>query len=150
MILHAACVIRKNRAYIFYGRSGAGKSTVCRFSPGCDIATDDITAIRKRGSQFLAWGVPQADRFPPPPKYGPFPIKGLFRLVQSKKNRVDPLSRAEAASGLIGTWKNQMQSETISKMLELLSKLTDHTPVYELQFRKDISFWKIIDKSFGD
>lgn len=146
LILHAACVIRKDRAYIFYGRSGAGKSTICRFSPGCAIATDDITALRNRGGKFLAWGIPQADRFPPPQKYGPFKINGLYRLIQSRRNKINRLSGAEAAAGLLGTWKKRMQPQTIAKMLELLSELTDHVPAYELYFRKDSSFWKCIDK----
>ncbi|MGB0035547.1 MAG: hypothetical protein WBP79_08750, partial [Candidatus Acidiferrales bacterium] len=32
-LLHAATVVREGRAYVFMGRSGAGKSTVASLSP---------------------------------------------------------------------------------------------------------------------
>ena len=144
IMLHSACVIRQNKAYLFYGASGAGKSTVCRFSPGCPIASDDLTAVRKIRGHFQAWGIPQMDRFPAPAKYGPYPIGGLFKLVKDRKTALSRLDSATAVASAMALRKNESERGTIGKTLALLGELTDHVPAYELHFKKDISFWKCI------
>ena len=146
ILLHSACVIKNNKAYIFYGISGAGKSTVCRFSPGCAIASDDLTALRIIHGRFRAWGIPQLDRFPPPPSHGPYPVKGLFLLKKGPGNRLVSIHGSTAIATALTIKNGRFDSERIGKMLELLAKLTDHVPSYELQFRKDSSFWKCIDR----
>lgn len=146
LLLHSACVIKKENAYIFYGPSGAGKSTVCKFSPQCEIASDDLTAIRKINGRFRAWGIPQLDRFPAPPKYGPYPIHGLFRIIKDRKNGLVPISASKAAASALALQKKQMQPENIIKRLELLDNLTDHVPCYELHFKKNTTFWRCIDE----
>lgn len=145
LMIHSACVIRQNQAYIFCGPSGAGKSTACSFSPDCRIASDDLTAVRKTGRRFRAWGIPQLERFPIPAKQGPFRIKGLFRLVKDRKTGLVPMSAAKAVAGALAIRQNQLSTpRKIAKTLQLLDELTDHVPGYELHFRKDPSFWKCL------
>ena len=47
-LLHAATVIRNGKAYIFTGRSGAGKSTVATLSPQGSVLTDEISLLRRK------------------------------------------------------------------------------------------------------
>src|SRR5262249_45834634 len=45
-LLHAASVVKNGQAYVFVGRSGAGKSTVASFSPQGSVLTDEISLIK--------------------------------------------------------------------------------------------------------
>jgi len=45
-LLHGATIVRDGRAYIFFGRSGAGKSTVASLSPEGSVLTDEISLVR--------------------------------------------------------------------------------------------------------
>lgn len=149
LMIHGACLIRNGQAYIFHGVSGAGKSTACSFSPDCAIASDDITAVRKLGRRYLAWGIPQLGRFPIPEKHGPCTIAGFFRLIKDPEVSIHRISGAQAAAGMLALQEKQLTPQNIRKMLVLLADLADHAPCYELHFRKDATFWHCIDKIKG-
>jgi hypothetical protein len=157
LVLHAACVVRNASAFVFVGKSGAGKSTVCSLSPHCQIATDDTTVVRRRDGKFVAWGMPACPpsggagrpgtgSFKPPADSGPFEITAIFKLVKDKTVRLVPMSGATATAGILALPFFSSEAETVGKMLELVRDLTDCVPCYELHFRKDPSFWKCIEK----
>ncbi|MCA9521170.1 MAG: hypothetical protein KC609_09360 [Myxococcales bacterium] len=56
--LHAASVVRDERAYLFVGQSGAGKSTVVRRFADGRALNDDFSAVRRRVDRFVAAGTP--------------------------------------------------------------------------------------------
>ncbi len=60
-LLHAACVTRDDRAWIFMGPSGAGKSTLARAAVerGYSYATDELTVSDGR----QVWGIERAIQF---------------------------------------------------------------------------------------
>src|SRR5712692_2638871 len=47
-LLHGSGVVRKGRAYIFFGPSGAGKTTITALSPADTILSDDLTLVVRR------------------------------------------------------------------------------------------------------
>jgi len=153
VILHGACVVKNGNAHIFYGTSGAGKSTICELSSDCIIASDDLTAIRKIGSRFLAWGMPgtgmRIAECGLRNSLGPYRIRAIFRLVQDTENRLIQLEGAKAVADILALPRTPVESARITKMLEFLDELTDHVQSYELHFRKDTSFWKCIEEVLG-
>ena len=149
LVLHAACIVRTGRAFVFVGQSGAGKTTVCTLSPHCRIATDDTTVVRRLDGKFVAWGMPGTGSFQPPADSGPFEVAAVFKLVQDKRVRLVPMSGAKATAGILALPFFSSEGEIVGKMLELVRDLTDHVPCYELHFRKDPSFWKCIDREMG-
>jgi hypothetical protein len=56
-VLHASAIVRNGKAYLFLGRSGAGKSTAVRLlkqeNPSIDIIADNNVFIRKQKDTFL-------------------------------------------------------------------------------------------------
>jgi hypothetical protein len=141
-ILHAACVVKNKRCYIFHGPSGAGKSTLCELSNGCTIASDDLTAVRKLDGKFLAWGLPARTHSSFSP--GPYPITGLFQLRQSATVRVLPVTPAKTAAAILTIPGFAVTRQQVANMLDLISELADRIPCWELHFRKDASFWNCI------
>src|SRR5437773_8348802 len=57
--LHDALpIFRDGKAYIFTGRSGAGKSTVASLSPEGSVLTDEISLLRREHGMWRAYGTP--------------------------------------------------------------------------------------------
>src|SRR5256885_3293464 len=57
-LLHAATVLRNGKAYVFFGRSGTGKSTVAALSPLGSVLTDEISLLKRIDGQWHAFGTP--------------------------------------------------------------------------------------------
>ena len=149
LVLHASAVVRNKHAYIFCGRSGAGKTTICGLSPRGRILSDDLTAVRRRNGRFLAWGLPTG-RFHPFTPPDAFPVRAIFKLVQDTRNKLSPLQGARGvAELLVMPPASFRQPDRVGKMLEVVDELTHRVPCYELRFRKDPSFWKCVKQKVG-
>jgi len=70
-VLHSAGVVKDGAAFLFLGRSGAGKTTVARLSlaQGADVLSDDLNAVIAAGSgtavgsgTAAGWGAAGASR----------------------------------------------------------------------------------------
>jgi hypothetical protein len=62
-LVHAASAIRGEKAFLFAGVSGAGKTTICRLAPSdSKLLSDEISYVRREGSLYLACGTPFAGR----------------------------------------------------------------------------------------
>jgi hypothetical protein len=87
-LLHAATVIRDGKAYIFTGRSGAGKITVASLSPQGSVLTDEISLLRRENGIWRAYGTPFWGEFKAAGSNSSAPVAGIFRLLQAPENRV--------------------------------------------------------------
>jgi hypothetical protein len=57
-LLHAATIVRNGKAFVFTGRSGAGKSTVASLPPAGSVLTDEISLLRRENGTWRAYGTP--------------------------------------------------------------------------------------------
>jgi hypothetical protein len=51
VLLHASSVVSNGRAFAFVGPSGAGKTTMARLAAPRAVLSDEVTALRPRGSR---------------------------------------------------------------------------------------------------
>jgi hypothetical protein len=59
LLLHSASAIRNGSAFLFAGRSGAGKTTLSRHAPAdACLLSDEVSYVRRSGEIFVAWGTP--------------------------------------------------------------------------------------------
>src|SRR5262249_29799700 len=49
LLLHASSVLRRGRAFLFPGPSGAGKTTIARLAAGGGVLSDEVSAVRRVG-----------------------------------------------------------------------------------------------------
>ena len=141
-LLHAATVVRDGKAYVFTGRSGAGKSTVASLSPPGTILTDEISLLRFEKGEWRAYGTPFWGEFRAAGSNTSAPVRGLFRLVQAPENRVIPLCPVEMLRALLpNVLFFSAESEANRRLLDILGHAVDSIPGYELAFRKDAAFW---------
>src|SRR6267142_6748469 len=146
-LLHAATVVRDGKAYIFTGRSGAGKSTVASLSPAGTVLTDEISLLRFEDGEWRAYGTPFWGEFRAAGSNSSAPIRGLYRLVQAAKNRAKPHRPLEMLRALLpNVLFFSAESKANRRLLEILSHAADSISGYELAFRKDPAFWEVLPK----
>lgn len=144
-LLHAATVIRDGRAYVFTGRSGAGKSTVASLSPQGSVLTDEISLLRRENGIWRAYGTPFWGDFKAAGLNSSAPVAGIFRLLQSPENRVAALRPMAILRTLLpNVLFFSAQAESTRALLEILSRAATEIPGYNLSFRKNPTFWEVL------
>ena len=144
-LLHAATVVRDGRAFIFTGRSGAGKSTIASLSPTGSVLTDEISLLRFLDGQWYAYGTPFWGEFRAEGMNRRVPVAGIYRLVQSADGRAEPVAAREAIRLLLPNvlFFARTRRER-QQLLEIIAHVAETAPVYRLHFRPDVSFWEVI------
>jgi hypothetical protein len=144
-LLHAATVVRDGRAYVFMGRSGAGKSTVASLSPAGTVLTDEISLLRFTDGCWQAYGTPFWGEFRAAGQNEHYPIAGIYKLVQSAEDRVESLTTKEMIRALLPcVLFFTPRVEANKDLLRLLLQFAAQVPCYLLHFRRDAGFWKVV------
>jgi hypothetical protein len=144
-LLHAASVVHEGRAYVFAGRSGAGKSTIASLSPAGSVLTDEISLLRFSGDSWRAHGTPFWGEFRAAGINRHFPVAGIYFLTQASRDFHEPLTpkailRALLPCVLFFTRAKQANEALLSVLLHLIAQV----PCYRLHFRRSADFWRVI------
>jgi hypothetical protein len=146
-LLHAATVEREERAYIFTGRSEAGKSTVASLAPAGSVLTDEISLLRREENSWRAHGTPFWGEFRAEGSNRSAPIAGIFALVKAAENAVRPLPPREALRALLpNVLFFSSDAAASARLLDLLAEGVTQIPCFELRFRRDASFWEVLPR----
>ena len=152
-LLHAASAIWDNRAYLFSGVSGAGKTTMTRLAPAdVTLLTDEISYVRPEAAwpkdvepgdgAYRAFGTPFAGELAKAGENCSAAISALFFLEQGPVNRVEELSSTEAVRRLM---RNILFfAEDPALVEELLATACDfvaRVPIRRLTFYPDARVW---------
>jgi len=144
-LLHAATVVRDGKAYVFTGRSGAGKSTVASLSPEGTVLTDEISLLRFENGEWRAYGTPFWGEFRAAGSNTSAPVRGLFRIVQAAENRLTTLRPVVMLRALLpNVLFFSPEFEANRRLLDILGHAVDSIPGYELAFRKNAAFWEVL------
>jgi hypothetical protein len=144
-LLHAATVVRDGKAFIFTGRSGAGKSTVASLSPEGTVLTDEISLLRRENGIWRAYGTPFWGEFKAAGSNSSAPVAGIFRLLQAAENRVQLLRPMELLRALLpNVLFFSAEAKANCQLLEILSQAATEIAGYNLSFRKNATFWEVL------
>ena len=149
-LLHAAGAIRNNRAFLFAGVSGAGKTTISRLAPpDATVLTDEISYVRRAnnaaGPNYIAFGTPFAGELARIGANTSAPLEALYLLVQGPENRIAPISRIDAARAvmrhvLFFAEEKDLVARVFDSVLEFVSRVH----VAQLIFTPDARAWELI------
>jgi len=150
-LLHASGVVRKGRAYVFFGPSGAGKTTVTHLSPGDRVLSDDLTLVVRHDGRYEAAGIPFGmAHHHVPDTCGSFPIASFNRLVQSREVRREPLAGARAVAEVASSLPFVMQEASkADRAVDVVASALREIPAYRLHFRRDAGFWDVVEENRG-
>ena len=117
VLIHASCVQYKEKAYLFLGKSGTGKSTHSRMwfkaLDGVELMNDDHPIIRVGNDGLVtAYGSPWSGKTPCY-KNMQAPIGGIIRIARAPYNKAKRLSFIEAYGSVMTscsgmTWEREL------------------------------------------
>jgi hypothetical protein len=144
-LLHASSGIRNGRAYIFAGRSGAGKTTMARLAPpGVTLLTDEISYIRRAQATYFACGTPFWGELAKAGENHSGLIQALCFLEHAPENRLTPLSGAESLRSLLQNILFFAQDPAlVARVFENACDFVSNIPIYRLSFRPEASVWEL-------
>ncbi len=149
LLLHAAGLLADGNAYLFTGVSGSGKSTVTALSPHALALSDDLVLLRPMDGRWIAHGTPfwNPEAAARAGQTASAPVVGIYKLVKAAEVRLEPLSSAGAAAELAANCPVvNGRPELLPELLARCRALARAVPTQRLYFRKDASFWKLIQE----
>jgi hypothetical protein len=148
LLFHSAGIVRKGVCYLFFGHSGSGKTTITSLSPGDKILNDDLILLTPGEDNWFASGTPFSNLVQDSGENVSARVAGLFRLVQDEKVYLEEvktsLSVAECLANVPIIASNPALASSLMKRCQ---NLVTGVPTYRLHFRKDPSFWKVIEQT---
>lgn len=148
LLLHAAGVVRRGAATVLFGRSGSGKSTSAQLARGRPILGDDLVALRRVGSDWLAYSTPfggaSARRWRRPRAV---PVSRLYRLRHGPELEARDLPAARAIAELVQCAVLPAAAASDQALaFERCVEIQAAVPVRELFFPLDPRLWRWLDE----
>ena len=121
------------------GHSGAGKSTITTYiRKEVEILCDDRNVVRKEKDGFRLYGSWSHGDLPDVSSNSA-PLKSIFFLVQSDDNKIEPIREKKIViSKLLAFLIKPLQVSSWWELtLDLIEKIVEEVPCYNLHFRRD-------------
>jgi hypothetical protein len=148
LLLHASGVVREGRGYVFFGHSGAGKSTVAELSPDAAVLSDDLVWLRMHGGRVWLHGVPFRGEMQAPRTNAAAPVAGIYALEQARAHRLRPLPPLLGAARLLACTPFVTQgAEAAARVMDVCTALAQAQPISVLEFTPDGGFWPLVTAS---
>lgn len=145
LLIHSSCVIQNNKAHIFAGYSGAGKSTAARLSYPRPLLSDEASIVKITPDNIVAFHSPFRSEIQTNSNLESKPLESINLLNQAMQNYRSPITKSEALFQLIDKVFYWTYSPTENnKVLHLVKELVETVPTYQLYFQKNDTFWEMI------
>jgi hypothetical protein len=148
LLAHASSVVRDGRAYLFVGRSGAGKTTICRLRGDGRVLSDEISAVRRSGDGFCCWPTPfwgELEATGEPAESAPL-ARVLFP-EHAPSTRAISLTAARAAHRLLDSVVHFTRDPAdVGALLESATAIASACRPAVLAFRPDRSLWDAVER----
>jgi len=145
-LVHASSAVRNDRAFLFAGVSGAGKTTISRLAPtDANVLTDEISYVRKEGRGYVAYGTPFAGDLARPGDNLKAPIAAVYLLAKGSENRIESIDPAAAARALLtnilffAADRGSIQAVFVAAM-----DFVESVPIRRLTFVPDGGVWDLV------
>ncbi len=147
LLFHAAGIVHREMAFVFFGRSGSGKTTASQLSTGRPVLNDDLLLLAPALGGWDVWATPFGRRRCPEVQRAP--LRALLRLVQASEDRLEPMPGGEALAELLAN--SPVVNADLQRAPQVLAywgHILAGTPVYRLHFLKANTFWEVINAEF--
>lgn len=140
--IHASSIVYRNKAVLFLGESGTGKSTHSRLwlknIQGTVLLNDDSPILQMKENKIFAYGSPWSGKTPcfcPMDKQ----VAAIIRLSQHHDNIITPLDIHQAIGALYPSFPPCIVQNTYFErfVYSILSDILIHVPVYSLKCKPD-------------
>lgn len=143
--LHCAAIAHQEQAYIFFGHSGAGKTTSARLSVDKTLLSDDLNILLPSNGHWQAHATPFWNPTQVRPNNTSAPIAGIYRLVQAPHHNREEMDAVHALAELISCIPVlKIAPHILPELTANLQQLIHNCPAYWLEFLPDAGFWQVI------
>jgi hypothetical protein len=157
LCLHAAAISRGKKGFLFLGESGAGKSTVSTLSANLGfpvLAEDRVFVVHQNKNYLLASGPHPTTKYTNYSNLRPN-LSGVFLLVKDRENYIKPLTGLESARYLYSaiiqnSASGYLSADAMGLAFRAACDVARQVRTFELHFRNNPDFWKLIDAQFPD
>ena len=149
IVLHSSCVVVDQKAYIFLGHSGYGKSTLTTLADERPVLGDDMNILFQKGNDYYAKGAALGGLYNNKSILDQsFPVGAFYWLFKSSENKIERMEAAESCRKFISSCANvfwgESDGQTECEMMKLATDVIDRYPFYNLYFSLDKGFWKYV------
>jgi hypothetical protein len=148
LLLHGAAVRDHDRAYLFIGPSGAGKTTISQFwakkEGDYSVLGDERTIVQKEKEGWFVYGTPW-------PGMGftvsgeRVPLSHIFFIRHGDQNKIEPASKSVLFQELFTqVFSSFWNAETLHQITETCERLITEVPSYLLPFEKSPDITDVI------
>ncbi len=151
IILHAATVVDGNMAYVFFGPSGVGKSTLATHlyqTNNLKVISSDQVFLKIKNQELYAEAVPTTiPEFPldhMAREKKAIKVKGIFYLTRSetKGYSLNKIKKVDFIQKLMQELMFRAEFGNADALLTLINNIVDHgKSFYEFSYRKDFNFF---------
>ena len=153
-VMHSAGIADGDDGFLFFGRSGAGKTTLSGLSKdrGLRVLSDELNALRPRDDGTIELlPMPFAGDFGQDNiSLEPCTLRGLYALEQGDAPASRPCSRPQAISRITASCPFTNVDPSLDEPLfTQVGALVQRMPVRILTFALDGSFWDVVRRDTG-
>ena len=145
LVLHAASLIRTDRAYVFCGPSGAGKTTAARLSSDATLLSDELSILRIVDGRVMCFGTPFRGELAMAGADRGAPVAGIYFLHHGSQHVTTPLAPRAAMPRLL---RNVLwfvsEPDVTAAIFRVAATIIDGVPSFDLSFRRDPGFWGVL------
>jgi hypothetical protein len=146
VMIHGASVVSQGNAYLFFGVSGAGKTTTARLSAPRQILSDELTVLCRDGEGYRAYGTPFWGELQKNGDNVSAPLSGINMLVKDSKAYLEPVSQKFAMQALLPcvlffAHEKQLVNAAVDRVADLVGRV----PACKMHFLPDNSFWRLFE-----
>lgn len=156
VLIHSSVIVHQNRAVLFLGESGTGKSTHTRLwlkhIPDAHLLNDDSPILAVENGEAVVYGSPWSGKTHCYNQLR-FPLAGAVRLSQAPYNKIHRLSTIGALSAIHPSCPPALaQDDAYQDMIvDMLSDVLDTVPVFHLECLPDeAAAWTSHDAIFNN
>jgi len=150
LIIHGTGILKDGKGYVFFGPPESGKSTVAQLSHRFQVLHDDMILVNLTENEVSIEGVPFNPKVVER-RNGRGELSKIFSLHKSEKTMIEKGSPEEFIRKVLPEiflpqpLLSEDRKGAFQYMLNFATKLGERIPYYRLFFKKDESFWRLIE-----
>lgn len=136
MLVHSSAIVKNNKAYLFSGKSGVGKSThtglwLKEFGDEVYILNEDKPAVRKIDGKYYTYGTPWSGKTNTNVNRKA-ELECIVFLGQAEENAIRKVDAKEAFTSLFEQTDRKADGRYMIALMDMMEEIVKDIPIYHL------------------